>query len=108
MGQNEAGLVGCPEITGHRQHRFALYFVTEDRDGKEVAAKRHLARVKQGAARDREAVQARLTAPASESRGSPTVVDDRATAFRAERIAVVARPPDLAEDGLGFLIRHAR
>src|SRR6266513_274983 len=106
MGQNEAGLVGCPEITAHRQHRFAHYFVTEDRDGKEVAAKGHLARVKQGAARNREAMQARLTAPASESRGSPTVVNDRAAAFWAERTAVVARPSDLAEDGLDLLIRH--
>jgi len=40
--------------------------------------------------------------------GGDTYGNDRASAFRAERITVVTRSPDLPEDGLGFLIRHAR
>ena len=108
MRQYERGHVVRSEITAHRQHALASDFITEDRDGEQVGSERHLARVKQRSARNRKAVPARLTPPAGRSIGTAAVINDRAAAFRAERIASIAGPADLAKGGLGFLIRHAR
>ena len=59
-------------------------------------------------ARDRETVPASLAPPAGRSIGTAAIVNNRATAFWAEWIAAIVSPADLAEDGLGFLIRHER
>jgi hypothetical protein len=53
-------------------------------------------------------MQASLAAPAGRSISAPTVVNNRTAAFCAKRITAIARPADLAEDGLNLLIRHAR
>jgi hypothetical protein len=108
VSQHESRHVVRPEIAGQRQHALAFDFIAEDRDGEQVGAERHLARMKERSARNRETVSACLTPPASCSIGAAAVINDRAAAFRAKRIAAIAGPADLAEDGLGLLIRHAR
>jgi hypothetical protein len=53
--------------------------------------------VEQRTGANREAMQAGFAAPPGRAVRPATVIDDGAAAFRAERIAVVARPPDLAD-----------
>jgi hypothetical protein len=78
------------------------------RDREQLSAERHLARVKQRSARDRETMSAGFAPPAGRSIGATAIINDGAAAFGAERVAAIAGPADLAEDGLGFLIRHLR
>ena len=106
--KDETRFVLNAQIARHRQHALAFDFITENRDGEQVGAERHLTRMKERSARDREAVPACLAPPAGRSVGSAAVVNDRATAFRAERTAAIAGPADLAENGLSLLIRHPR
>jgi hypothetical protein len=107
VGQDERSLIGDAKIAGHREHGLALHLVGEDRNRHEVRPQRHLAGMKQRAARHREAMQAGLAAPAGRAVRPAAVIDDGTAAFRAEGVAAVARPPDLAEHRLDFLIRHA-
>jgi hypothetical protein len=51
MRQHESRHVVRPEIAGERQHALALDLIAEDRNGEQVGAERHLARVKQRSAR---------------------------------------------------------
>jgi hypothetical protein len=96
------------EVAGKRQHALAFNFITENGDREQVGAERHLARMKQRSARNREAMSAGFAAPASRPIGAAAVVNDCAATLGAERIAVVAGPADLTEDSLGFLIRQPR
>lgn len=108
MRQNEAGLIGDAKIAGHRQHGLALDLVGEDRNRHQVRPQRHLAAVEQSARANRKAMQASFAAPARRTVRPAAIIDDGAAAFRAERVAVIARPSDLAEHRLGFRVRHAR
>ena len=83
----------------------ALRAVDEDRDGKQVVADRTLAVGKDGLRRYRKLIPAWAAFPelARRDRRNP-----RVTAFRAVRLAAVVRPPDFAELGVRFLVRHTR
>ena len=108
MRQYEGSHVVRPEISRERQHALAFDLIAEDRNREQVRAERHLARMEKRSARDRETVPACLTPPASRSIGAAAIVNDCAAALWAERIAAIAGPADLAEDGLSFIVRQAR
>jgi hypothetical protein len=108
VGQHKTRFVLDAEVAGHREHRLALNFVTEDRDCKQVNFEGHLVEREQRAARDREILAAGFAAPAGRAIRTTAGIDDRATAVRAIGVAVVVCPAEPDEYPLGFLIAHPR
>lgn len=82
----------------------ALRAVDEDRDRQKVSRDRQLAAGEDSTGRDAELMVASLT---FENRAALVAIDAKATAVRANRLALGSGPTDLFEGVAGFLFRHA-
>ncbi len=106
MRQHERGLVLNVQITGERQHAFALHFIAEHRDGEQVTPQRQLVPGEQRSGRERKVVAARFAAPARLAPHSTTGVTGRAATVRTDRLAVGLRPTQPEEHILHAKVRH--
>jgi len=107
VGEHEGRLVRRAQVAGERQHRLALDLVAEDRNRREVAFQGQLVGGEQRARRDAEILAARLAAePGRPARAAGAVGID-AAAVRADWLAVVVSPADLAERRFRLFVRHA-
>ena len=108
MQQNESALVGHVQIAGERQRGLALHFVAKDGNGSEVAAQRELVGGEQRAGRDGEVFNASPAAEARSALEAAAIVGVQTAAMRADRLAIIVGPADLAKHRLGFLVFHLK
>ena len=105
VAEHVGRLVLAIQVAGELQRAMALRAVGKNRDGEKVRPDRKLAAGEDRARGGRELMRARL---ALEKPARLVRVDRDAAAARAERLAFVLGPTDLAEAIVRFLVRKPR
>ena len=108
VGQHPSRFVLHVQVAGEGQGGLALDLVAEDHDRREVGLQGQLVEGEQGAGREAEILAARLAAEPEVAGWAAGLVAGRATAMRADGLAVRLNPADRGEGGLGLAVRQAQ